>query len=77
MDVKSVTRRSLALGFYAAGAAAAPLWPAGAQRRPPSGEVQAPARKPPPLLGVYVGNEPRDVLRFETWLGREVDGVLG
>jgi Glycosyl hydrolase family 26 len=76
MDVKSVTRRSLALGLSAAGAAA-PLWPAGAQRRPPSGEAQAPARKPPPLLGVYVGNEPRDVLRFERWLGREVDGVLG
>jgi hypothetical protein len=30
-----------------------------------------------PLLGVYVGNRPRDVLAFENWLGRGVDGVLG
>jgi hypothetical protein len=29
------------------------------------------------LLGVYVGNTPADVLTFEAWLGRPVDGVLG
>jgi hypothetical protein len=29
------------------------------------------------LLGVYVGNAPADVLAFEEWLGKSVDGVLG
>jgi len=28
-------------------------------------------------LGVFVGNNPTGVYSFETWLGREVDGVLG
>jgi hypothetical protein len=29
------------------------------------------------MLGVYVGNTPVDVVTFEQWLGRPVDGVLG
>ena len=29
------------------------------------------------LLGVYCGNDPADVTQFETWLGRNVDGILG
>jgi hypothetical protein len=29
------------------------------------------------MLGVYVGNTPSDVLTFEAWLGKPVDGVLG
>jgi hypothetical protein len=29
-----------------------------------------------PLLGIYVGNSPREVFAFERWLGRPVDGVL-
>jgi len=37
--------------------------------RPPSADHQ--------LLGVYVGNTPADVTKFETWLGHPVDGVLG
>ena len=28
-------------------------------------------------LGVYVGNDPAGVQRFESWLGRPVDAVLG
>ena len=29
-----------------------------------------------PEVGVYVGNTPSDVAKFESWLGRPVDGVL-
>lgn len=29
------------------------------------------------MLGVFVGNQPSAVRKFEEWLGREVDGVLG
>ncbi len=29
------------------------------------------------LLGVYCGNAPDDILQFESWLGRRVDGILG
>jgi Glycosyl hydrolase family 26 len=29
------------------------------------------------VLGVYCGNKPKDVIQFETWLGRKVDGILG
>ena len=29
------------------------------------------------ILGVYVGNTPADVTKFEQWLSRPVDGVLG
>ena len=29
------------------------------------------------LLGVFCGHDPNDVIQFETWLGRKVDGVLG
>jgi hypothetical protein len=31
----------------------------------------------PPLVGVYTGNDPAEVTRFEGWLGRPVDGILG
>ena len=72
-NAQRVTRRQ-AIGLSVAGAVA-PFSPAGAQRRP-SGEGRAPARKPP-LLGVYVGNSTQGVRKFERWLGREVDGVLG
>ena len=30
-----------------------------------------------PILGVYVGNSPDDIVAFETWLGRPVGGILG
>jgi hypothetical protein len=30
-----------------------------------------------PLLGVFAGNEPREITQFEDWLGRPVDGFLG
>jgi hypothetical protein len=30
-----------------------------------------------PLLGVYCGNDPDEILKFERWLGRKVDGILG
>jgi hypothetical protein len=29
------------------------------------------------LLGVYCGNTPSEVTQFESWLGRNVDGILG
>ncbi|MCA9597422.1 MAG: hypothetical protein KC776_29110 [Myxococcales bacterium] len=35
------------------------------------------AGAPAPMVGVYVGNDPAEVTKFEAWLGRDVDGVLG
>ncbi|HEY3282604.1 MAG TPA: glycosyl hydrolase [Armatimonadota bacterium] len=35
------------------------------------------AKRQRPLLGVYCGNDPKEILQFEQWLGRKVDGVLG
>jgi hypothetical protein len=29
------------------------------------------------LLGAYTGNDPSEIINFENWLGRNVDGVLG
>ena len=29
------------------------------------------------LLGIFCGNETRDIEQFEDWLGRQVDGFLG
>jgi hypothetical protein len=37
---------------------------------PPTGTTTA------PQLGVYLGNNPQDVLAFDAWLGRRADGVL-
>jgi Glycosyl hydrolase family 26 len=52
-----------------------------AQRRGGGGaEPPSPGRRTlpgPPQLGVFVGNSPKAVLRFERWLGRRVDGVVG
>lgn len=40
-----------------------------------SGSAGAPATQP--LVGVYCGNSTDAVVQFETWLGKDVDGVLG
>lgn len=29
-----------------------------------------------PIFGVYVGNDPKDVLKYEEWLGKPTDGIL-
>jgi hypothetical protein len=29
------------------------------------------------MLGVYTGNDPKEITDFEQWLGRRVDGILG
>ena len=73
-DAKRVMTRRRAVGLSLAGAAAPPS-PAGAQRRSPD-QARTQAKRPA-LLGVYVGNSPEDVPKFERWLGREIDGVLG
>ncbi len=76
-DAKRATTRRQAIGLGMAGAAAAAVCPAAARREPSSGGEGASPARTPPLLGVFVGNNPGDVQGFERWLGREVDGVLG
>ena len=42
-----------------------------------AGAAGADAGTAAPLLGVYCGNSPQAVAEFESWLGRDVDGILG
>ncbi|MEM9963680.1 MAG: glycosyl hydrolase [Pseudomonadota bacterium] len=68
----TMNRRTLAR-MLAATAALPSLSRANQPIAPPRSREQLASQAP--LLGVYVGNDPEDLVAFESWLGRRVDGI--